>query len=384
MTIEPYRVLCIAGGGMRGIYAAAYLDNLSELFEKRYAQIGLQEIQLGGAFDMFVGTSTGAILACALALKKAPKEIVDLYFKGGKSIFPRRLPKSFLKYLWYAPWNRHYLENGARALECALEDAFSNITLRQIRDEHRKSLAVAALEMQSHTPRVFKSWSERDLDHTLVDICLASTAAPLFRSLARIPRGVSDAETEVFADGGLFANNPSMIAVINSLRMVDDFKRPIQIFALGTYSLTKGETVLRGKEHRTILGWKFGGKAAELSIDAQDRHFYFMPEQLLRGLRYRFKNLQPEELRQKVSTPYAYIVFPSKASIPQGNELELDNTDSSALAWLIRQARSDASSTYTQCIMGEEHVEQDNPDRQMIRGLFKAALVEANSEAVSA
>ena len=58
------RVLSIEGGGMRGLYSAAYLS----LLARRYAEKRkLRDLDIGKGFDLIVGTSTGGILACALA-----------------------------------------------------------------------------------------------------------------------------------------------------------------------------------------------------------------------------------------------------------------------------------------------------------------------------
>ena len=54
----PFRVLCLDGGGMRGLYTAAYLCCVSEGFSKKR---GVGELDLGLGFNLIAGTSTGAI-----------------------------------------------------------------------------------------------------------------------------------------------------------------------------------------------------------------------------------------------------------------------------------------------------------------------------------
>ena len=61
---QQLRVLSLDGGGMRGVYSAEYLAALSDAFAKKR---NVAELDLGGAFDLVVGTSTGAILACGIA-----------------------------------------------------------------------------------------------------------------------------------------------------------------------------------------------------------------------------------------------------------------------------------------------------------------------------
>jgi hypothetical protein len=64
---RPFRVLSLDGGGMRGIYTAQYLSSLTEGFSKKRS---CGTLDLVAGFDLIVGTSTGAILACALEQNK--------------------------------------------------------------------------------------------------------------------------------------------------------------------------------------------------------------------------------------------------------------------------------------------------------------------------
>ena len=77
---RQFRILSIDGGGIRGIFTAAFLANL----ENRY---------LGGAsvakcFDLIAGTSTGGIIALGLADGLRASELRDIYIQRGCEIFP--------------------------------------------------------------------------------------------------------------------------------------------------------------------------------------------------------------------------------------------------------------------------------------------------------
>ena len=76
---------------MRGTYAATYLERLASGFALRR---GIAGIDLGAAFDLIVGTSTGGIIGCALAAGLQLPEVVELYRKHGAAIFRRRLPEN--------------------------------------------------------------------------------------------------------------------------------------------------------------------------------------------------------------------------------------------------------------------------------------------------
>ena len=77
---RDFRVLSIDGGGIRGIFPAAFLA-------------GLEERYLGGAsvaqyFDLIAGTSTGGIIAIGLAAGLTGAELSNLYIRRGCEIFP--------------------------------------------------------------------------------------------------------------------------------------------------------------------------------------------------------------------------------------------------------------------------------------------------------
>ena len=87
--VRPLRALSLDGGGMRGIYTAAFLDRLLSQHAKR---AGHGPLDLGGGIDLICGTSTGAIVACAVAIGCPLDRVVDLYRQHGRRIFPLASP----------------------------------------------------------------------------------------------------------------------------------------------------------------------------------------------------------------------------------------------------------------------------------------------------
>jgi len=83
--LSPLRVLSLDGGGMRGTYTATYLDRAASAFAKRR---GIAALDIGAAFDLIVGTSTGGIIACALAAGLPLGEIEPLHQEGGDDFLP--------------------------------------------------------------------------------------------------------------------------------------------------------------------------------------------------------------------------------------------------------------------------------------------------------
>lgn len=353
---RPFRVLSLDGGGMRGTYTATFLERVSEGFAKRR---GVGALDIGAAVDLIVGTSTGAIIGCGLAAGVPPSRMVKLYTDHGAEIFLQPMPNGSAWSVVHDNWKRAAaLAAGEAALRAALEDVFKTTTIKQIYESRGIALAINAIEMSQHRAWVFKTphltkSNHRDDDYTLVDVCLATSAAPVFRSMASIDHpGTTGQGHNVFVDGGLWANNPVVIALIEALDLAAP-GQPIEIYSLGTCPMPAGEHIDRGAIHRGLSEWKYGADVANLSINAQQFAYDFMAK----------------KLAQHVNHPCRVVRFPADkvpaALVPY---LGLDDTRPEAIAALINQARTDADMTNSKCMYAET-----DPDAALICGLFSDA-----------
>lgn len=354
--MKPFRVLSLDGGGMRGTYTATYLEKVCEGFQQRR---GVGTLDIGAAFDLIVGTSTGAIIGCGLAAGVKLSRMVELYTQHGAKIFQRPMPSG-------SPWSV-LLDNARRPaalaageaeLRAALEGVFQKTTIKDIYEKRGIALAINAVEMSQHRSWVFKTAhlpnsNRRDDNYTLVDVCLATSAAPAFRSMAALDHpGTTGKGYNVFVDGGLFANNPVVVALIEALDMAEAGKT-IEVYCLGTCPMPAGEQISRDGIHRGLYSWRYGADVASHSIDAQQFAYDFMAK----------------KIAQHINRPCHIIRFPSDkvpaALIPY---LGLDDTRPEAIAALINQARTDADMTNSKCM----YIEND-PDAARICGLFSHA-----------
>ncbi|QZO01760.1 patatin-like phospholipase family protein [Chenggangzhangella methanolivorans] len=112
----PYRVLSLDGGGMRGIYTAAFLARLTDQFARIRGEPALD---LGRGFDLITGTSTGAIVGCALAIGRPMTEVVGLYREHGPKIFPHRIAGK-RSAIYRASQGSRFVREGDAALRAAL------------------------------------------------------------------------------------------------------------------------------------------------------------------------------------------------------------------------------------------------------------------------
>src|SRR6202040_2456947 len=114
---------------------------------------------------------------------------------------------------------------GNEALANALVDVFGSTTVAQVYAQRRIALAITAVDLAHHHGWVFKTphnepkTNRRDDNYRLVDVCLASSAAPVFRSLAAVRSSGAVTSFDVFVDGGLWANNPVLVGLIEALEM---------------------------------------------------------------------------------------------------------------------------------------------------------------------
>lgn len=337
---------------MRGIYSAAYLASLERAC---CAQRGAHSLDVGKAFQLIVGTSTGAIIGCGLATGISLDRIVALYRENGARIFSQKIPSGLgMDLLVQLRERPHWLRQGTEALQKALTGVFGQMTMKQLWDERGIALAIPAVNMATYRAWVFKTphdaqTNHRDDQFSLVDVCLATSAAPLYRSLAGIenPHGGGH---EVFADGGLWANNPILVALVEALRILEHRDEQIEIFALGTCGKPEGEIIPLEALDRGLHEWKFGGEAAGVSIAAQEFAFDMIA-----------KLLRPH-LKKQVQI----IRFPSdKIPATLLQYLDLDETRPEALDALIRHAQRDADFT-------NSGIQQGTTEGQAIKALFNS------------
>jgi predicted acylesterase/phospholipase RssA len=344
---------------MRGVYTAAFLAGLSDLFAR---ERGGGILDIGKAFDLIVGTSTGAIVGCAAAIGRPMAEVVQLYRQHGPKIFPQRLKAGF-GILGQIPSRSRHLKKGAVALEGALKSVLKDATFRDVSEKRGIALSIPAVEMSQQRAWVFKTdhWGGHRDDHTtLVNACLATSAAPIFRSLAALPVDDGLEGYRVFADGGLWANNPVLVGLLDAIKM--DADRPVEVFAAGTCPKPEGERIAKNDLDRGLIAWKFGGAAAQLSIAAQEFAFdnmarLFAGEFTRMGRRVDIVRF-PRGVLQPSLLPY----------------LDIDNTSVEAMEALIDQARADVNIAKSAC-----DDDNDNSGR-LIRDVFASMPIMATGD----
>jgi patatin-like phospholipase/acyl hydrolase len=234
VTRQPdrFRILSIDGGGIRGLIAARVIARLEELISAEAEE----ERRLADCFQMFAGTSTGGLLALGLTVpdpadptrpRLSGSDLVDLYLNEGPRIFGDTLHKLLSLGGWIAP--KHSEARLERALRERFGDARLGAALRE--------LIVTSYDMSEPGPHFFKRWRARqsaDRDVAMVDVGLATSAAPTYFP----SRGLAG---RALVDGGLFAANPSVAAMVEALKRRDEEPRDLSAGELLLVSLGTGQ-----------------------------------------------------------------------------------------------------------------------------------------------
>src|SRR6516162_8448241 len=77
MNSQPFRILSLDGGGIKGAFTASALATFERATGRRIVE----------HFDLITGTSTGGIIAIGLAMGAAAEEIGRFYEVEGPKIF---------------------------------------------------------------------------------------------------------------------------------------------------------------------------------------------------------------------------------------------------------------------------------------------------------
>ena len=212
---RDFRILSIDGGGMRGLFPASFLAGI----EERY----LNGQSVADYFDLIVGTSTGGIIALGLGAGLKASEMRDLYVERGREIFP---PRSGLRRVFHRIGRAVMHGYDEEALERVLREYLGETLL----GDSIVRLCIPSFEGKHSEVFVFKTPHHQDfrLDwrEKMVKVALATSAAPTyFRPL--------DDGGYRFIDGGIWANNPIVIGLVEALTSFSTPRERIRILSLG-------------------------------------------------------------------------------------------------------------------------------------------------------
>lgn len=302
-----FKILSIDGGGIKGLYSSTILEHLESKF--------------GGScsdyFDMICGTSTGGLIALALSQKISAAEISKIYTEHGKEIFPKQ--NKLVGLLRQTLWKGKFKDE-------ALKKVLTHFLGEKVIGESNNLLCIPSYSFTDARPWVFKyDHKEGNLDRDnkakYVDVALATSAAPTYLPLAEIDLY----DYKQFIDGGVWANNPSLLGLIEALTYFVGKDKPydsVQILSVSSLNNTAGKPTGL-KRNRSFVNWR--NDLFETSLIGQSS----------------FTDYTLSKLHDLTSMPVEYVRIPSEAiSVEQQHLVQLDVATRDALN-LIRGKGND-------------------------------------------
>jgi len=199
-------VLCLDGGGVRGMSLVSFLQSAEQEFGKKTVD----------AFDLFAGTSIGAIATAGLVANMfSAQEVMDMVCVKGDIATIFDSPSIISRWTFNGPKHtgvgkRQIINKWIPDLKCS---------------ELAKPILIPTYNFTNSCPRLYSKDMTPEVN--IRDVVDASSAAPILFPPVKVPP-----ENNWEGDGGIFANNPSMIGLLEARRLWGD--EEIRILSIGT------------------------------------------------------------------------------------------------------------------------------------------------------
>ncbi len=221
------KMLCLDGGGIRGVFAVSILHEI----EKEYNQ------PIAALVDLVAGTSTGSIIASSISIKKPMEEVLAGYKVYGKKIFTRQAKVGLFKSIYS---DRH--------LRRFIMLAFGKRRMADI----TSPLLIPAVDLTHGRPFIHRSnygnKATKDLSIHLWDAVLSSCSAPVYFP----PNNIGNDYLSI--DGGLWANNPSMVCITEGVEYFKMKLEDMEILSIGT-GLQKIDFTIQKNKYWGVKQW---------------------------------------------------------------------------------------------------------------------------------
>ncbi len=246
--LNNFKILCIDGGGMKGLYSARILERIETQLQ---IDNNNKELRLSDYFDLICGTSAGGIIGLAISQRKPMRQICEFFENEGPKIFKKTNSLNKIKQIFFS--SKH---DGVRLREAIL-DFFKGSKIQ----EASNCLCIPSYNITHDTYFVFRfnPYSidrNRDNNINYYDIALCTSAAPTYLPVHQLNYENINAN---FIDGGVWANNPNLVAIYEASKFVGPEKKFTGISLLSIPSLDISKpTKLSISRKKSIINWGSG------------------------------------------------------------------------------------------------------------------------------
>lgn len=231
MSKKKFKILSIDGGGIKGVFPAFFLMLLEDELKNR--KDGKTKIYQH--FDLITGTSTGGIIAIALALGVSAKEIYHLYLDNAQEIFGKKK--------WFIPGQIRNSAHDRYFLEKLVRGKFkkANKGIEPRLGDCKTDVCIPIYDLIRGNPSVLKTKYhpsfERDYHIPAYQVAMATSAAPTYFDPYTSEYTDLNGTKKSFVnkvDGGMMANNPTLVAFLEALKAFKVEMENLEILSLGT------------------------------------------------------------------------------------------------------------------------------------------------------
>ncbi|CAD5194837.1 unnamed protein product [Musa acuminata subsp. malaccensis] len=305
-------VLCIDGGGVRGLIPATIIAFLEAELQK----LDGPEARIADYFDVIAGTSTGGLVTAMLTAPNkekrplfAAKDIVQFYLDNSPKIFPQK------KFGCSAGLFNSALNLVGAVSGPKYDGKYLHAIIRQLLGDTRLSqtltnVVIPTFDIKFLQPTIFSTYQTKSTplkDALLSDICIGTSAAPTYLPGHYFETKDDNGNKRSFnlVDGGVAANNPTLTAMTEVSKEIllsnpDFFSyQPVEydrflVISLGT-GAPKQEEKFTAQESAKwgVLGWLLNKGTTPLidiftqaSADMVDIHASVLFQALNKGKNY--------------------------------------------------------------------------------------------------
>lgn len=260
--MQPFRILAIDGGGVRGAAPASFLEKLEQTLGR----------SIHDTFDLIAGTSTGGLIAMYIASTgNSAKSCCEQFYSS------KTLGTIMDKSLWdkIAPLQQKPVYDG-KGKTRTVQEVLGDKRLQEV----DKKLLVTAYDFIERHIVVYKSWGGENhrKNPLLAEIADATSAAPTFFPSVRTEDG------RWLIDGGLAANNPSTCAVAEAIKLGHQTS-DIRLLSLGTGRSTQHQDDREGYGQQSkdwgAIGWLTDGHLLEHLFTGSSTAMDYLCRQIL-------------------------------------------------------------------------------------------------------
>lgn len=321
MGKESFKILSIDGGGIRGVFPSMFLASIEAELKAK----GVENRQIYQHFDLICGTSTGGILAIALALGIPAIEIHKLYMENAAHIFGNK--RGLFKCVFHPSYDRKHLET-------LLKETFTshNNGEEPRLADCKTNVCIPIYDLLHGKPSVCKNNYHpkftRDFHIPAYKVALATSAAPTYfnpysttyKDLNGIDKTFSNK-----VDGGVMANNPTLVGIIEAQAAFYQPLSSLKVLSIGTgyQKFTDGNNL----QKCGLKYWLFPKKRIiELFMQGQSQQVENLISLLQNGIDSEKKHA-PEFVYKRINTEFDGT-----------SNIEMDETDKEKLNKLAEKA----------------------------------------------